>query len=223
MKYSISSSAYFSRWFYALVALLVTFSAALGATITTDATIDSTNSFPDEHVTITDGAGGPASVTMVDGGTVRGFTVSGNSDFEIEGGASTSLSGARDNATLILRGGTIECSIPSCMVIDYDALLTLTDDSSLHVFGGQISGPISLKDDSIAHFYGRGLTISTDDRGTFIEGKLVDGTSGYFNIGVVPFDELRSRVFVHEIPEPSTATLMLIVATYPVFLRSRLV
>jgi hypothetical protein len=178
---------------------------AASVTINQDTVIDAANSFPDDHVRIADGVSQPTHVDLLAGGEVRGFTVTGDSVLEINGGASTILSGLQDNATLIMRGGSIECTtFLTCSVIDYNALLTLTDSSSMHVFGGTIVGAISLEDHSTAHFYGRGLTISTDDRGTFIEGELADGTIGYYNIGTVPYGELDSRVFLHEIPEPGS-------------------
>jgi hypothetical protein len=72
-----------------------------------------------------------------------------------KGGTSTFLSGTRDNATLNMHGGTIECSAPTCLVIDLISVLNVDDNSSIHVFGGVISGPISLQGNGTAHFTGK--------------------------------------------------------------------
>lgn len=144
-----------------LVALaLVTSAEGALVVIDQDTTIDAANSFLDDSVSIVDSSGGATTVTMVPGGAVSGFRVSGDSSFEINGGTSTFLSALQDNATLVMRGGTIECSESVCLVIDYDALLQLGDNSSMHIYGGTIAGPIRLDGDATAHFYGRGLALS---------------------------------------------------------------
>jgi hypothetical protein len=202
-----------AAWRLGLVAVLVCYSQtfAYGSILNSDVTIDANNSFPNEHVTITDGPGGPAHVTMEGGGIVRGFTVAGNSTFEILGGGSIRGGGTRDNASLVVRGGVICCSaLPECLVLDSVSLLGIGGNSTLHVFGGQVNGLVSIGDNAVVHFYGRNLTLSLMPGGASIMGELANGDSaGGFGITTIdPFVELSTQIVLHEIPEPATTVLL---------------
>jgi hypothetical protein len=190
----------------AIPALLVALAAAATAhasvvPITQDTTIDSANSYPDDHVEIS----GSTSVKMIAGGTVRGFSVLGSSVFEITGGESTILSGTSDSATLVMRGGKIGCTAAVCQVIDYPALVTMTDASSLQFFGGTIEGVISLEDQSTAHFYGTGLSLSSATGGIVVQGTF-GGAAEFFAFNNTP--TTAARIFLHEVPETPTSVLV---------------
>ena len=206
-KYSAHCLAPVGRFCFALVTvLLATVQMTQGAIIDTDFTIDAAHSFPGEGVTITDGISGPANVTMVPGGTVRGFTIAGNSTFEMTGGTSTFLSGLQEKSTLIMRGGSIECSSPGCLVIDYEVLLNVRGNSSIHVFGGVISGIVGLAENGSAHYYGRNLTLSVLPGGVIVEGEFAGGEppGGFGITSLEPLLDLSTHIFLHEIPEPSS-------------------
>lgn len=198
-----------------LCALAVAFSigsASHAATIVVDqdTVIDASNSFPNDHTRIVDGPN-PTHVNVISGGEVRGFTVTGNSVLEINGGKSTFLSGIQDNATLIMRSGNIGCtSFPTCMVIDYDALVHIAGQSSLYVYGGNVDGSISLTENSTAHFYGRDLTLVVSPSGGIVEGELASGETAYFSVFTTI--DASTRIFLHQIPEPDARILLTVAA-----------
>lgn len=186
-------------------------------TVTQDTIIDGANSYPNDSVAISNGSSGPTSAKMVSGGTVRGFIVSGNSAFEITGGASTFLSGTKDSATLVMRGGEIGCTAMTCQVIDYDALLHISDNSSLQFFGGAINGVISLDDQSTAHFFGSGLSLTNPYGDILVQGTF-NGVNQFFAFNNTP--TTAARIFLHEVPEPA-AWLLGIIACIFVVARQR--
>jgi len=116
---------------------------------------------------------------------------SANLDFY---GDSVGLLDFRDTSTGSFHGGTAE-------------QIDVATSAVVHLWGGQIYSMYSY---NIVHLYGQGITIEPSGTGTYdryIHGLWGDGT---------PFDFVayravlfNSQFVIHEIPEPSTISLLL--------------
>lgn len=206
----------------ALCALAGTFSvgsASHAATIVIDqdTVIDASNSFPNDRIEIVDGSSPPTHVDLIGGGEVRGFAVTNNSTLDINGGSSTFWGEVQDNAKLIMRSGSIECTTLMCSVIDLISIVDVEDNGSLHVYGGTIVGPIALEPSATAHFYGRDLTLSIFPEGGIVEGKLASGEPAYFSLFT---QAAASQIFLHQVPEPRSVFIFAGIATFLLLTRT---
>lgn len=201
-----------------LALLLASASACSAAVIDADAVIDGDSPFSGADIEIVDGAGGPTTARLVDGGVITDFLVQGDSSFVIEGGNVTSVGVLTDNASLIVRGGSVECTDPFCE-LDIVAELWARDQSRIEINGGSIGR--LYEDFGIAYYYirlsgastltvwGSDFSVSSSSTGGLheISGILSDGT--LIDLIVLTSD-LSGDVFL--VPEP--ATLASCIATF---------
>jgi len=169
-----------------------------------DTTIDDTNSFRTDHVSIVNGLSGSPTVTMAEGGEIGlSLGIFDNSKFIMTGGEIDFFTHVTDNATLVMKGGSIACRADICSVIDFDSILTAAGSATLHLFAGQFGSRIVLGDSSTAHFYGTSLELLSDNNNRpFVRGFNADGVA--INVSVA----LRSpnaQIILHTIvPEPTS-------------------
>lgn len=191
-----------------LIGLTATAGAlAADVTIDEDTTIDAGSSISGSSIEVIDGADGSTRVDIVTGGIVAGFGGRDSSTIALDGGTVTYLSSLEDNATFIMRVGTIECSEPICSVIDYSTLFQANDSSSLHFYGGMLDG-IELNDSSVAHVYGKNLSlVIVDQIAAYVEGTYSNGEPVNVSFHFRP--DIASRVVLHAVPEPCGSTALL--------------
>ncbi len=188
---------------------------AAAVVIDHDTTIDAVSPISGSSIQVIDGPDGPTSVGIVSGGTVAGFDGQENSTITLDGGAITFLSSLQDNATFIMRSGQFACTELVCSVIDYSTFFRAYDSSTLHFFGGMLDG-IELNDSSVAHVYGKDLSLVIFDQiAAYVEGTYINGDP--VNVSFKFRPDIDTHVILHNIPEPSEA--LAIIALAYVFLR----
>lgn len=176
--------------------------------ITVDTVLDSSNTPIDGDIEVRDGGGGSPMVEVIDGVDLYQLNGFDFSVVDIFGGFVGSGVGVNDDATVnvhllendddfvtVDRGVLNIFGLSSPIGGGYVA----RDDSRMNIFGGEIreGALIRASDNSTVHFFGRNLALFPDGS---VTGTLVDGSE--INIRTL------GSVFVHEVPEPSTALLV---------------
>lgn len=170
--------------------------------ITDSLTIDTSSPFNGENVSIRDGEEGAVTVSIIEGGSVEGFTIEGSSALTLAGGEITFLSTASGNSTLSIQSGSFDCTATACDIIDYDALLTIQENARVDFRGGSLNGLVRLEDVASAHFWGTDLMLSAFDSSTIeVTGKYVSGNEFGVLFHRIDGDQ---KIVLHNIPEPST-------------------
>lgn len=184
-----------------------------------DTTIDAVNSYPEPPphdlliLGIANGANGPSTVNLVEGGVIGGHAVvSGDSHLAITGGQIEALTVVCDQATLTMSGGLIAPLIRIYDTASATLILRLEDSATMRYRGGELAIPaIRLDDSSAVHFYGTEFrvngevpAISMFPVGVHVGGRFSDGTP--FEIRTVGASP-TAKVFLHTIPEPSSAVI----------------
>ncbi len=172
-----------------------------------DTTIDASNSFLDADVEIKDGADGPTTVTLEDGGVLhRGVVVSGSSQLIMKGGDIDFFVTVEDEAKLTIIGGGIGCRVEDCMWIDYDSLIWAAGSADIHILGGDIYDSLFLQDTAAVHFYGTDLlTEETRGGNLYVSGLFANNAP--FRLYVSGGGLTGRTVVLHTMPEPSTLAL----------------
>jgi hypothetical protein len=186
-------------------------SAGRCATIDSSTIINMDSLFNEEAITVVDGVSPPTVVTLVEGGSVAGFSLRDSSELNVSGGDVTYLSILRQDSVLRLDAGSVSCSEAICRASNYDAVITAEDASVVVITGGRVVGPIRLKDQSTITIVGENLQKSQFLSDWFITGTLADGTELG---GILTTLRIRGDGFSPEriilVPESNAAFLALI-------------
>lgn len=214
-----------------LVCALASPAQAARITLNEDTVIDAANTFPEPpapdglQVNIVDGAGGPTTVEVREGGVIGGaVNVYDSSRLNMTGGGIEALVTLFDNSTFTLSGGTILPLIRDYDAVDVAGVLRVTEQATLNLRGGSFlgsdglsSGAILQQDSSVISIYchsfvtqGEFPQATTIPRGVRVQGIYSDGSPFKIEIDRRSFDAL---VILHTIPEPMTAAQLLVIIT----------
>ncbi len=198
-------------------------------TVDEDMIIDAANSFPEPPdpdsllMNIVDGAGGPTTVEVREGGVIGGgVSLYGNSHVNMTGGGIEALVTLFDNSTFTLSGGTILPLIRGYDAVDVAGVLRVTEQATLNLRGGIFLGStgshpfgiILQEDSSVINIYGHSFVTrgefpkaTVSPTGVRVQGVYRDGSPFNIEILRLGFD---AQVFLHTIPEPAGLVQLLV-------------
>lgn len=199
---------------------LVSISAALIATSCCAGTVDENVSIGESHlcsgsrITFDDGPSGAIEASIVSGGVADGLEGRGGSKIVLDGGTISSRIFLHENASLMLKSGTVGCLSTSCEVDEYEYFAVLRQDSLLQIRGAPAFDEgiesLLLDGNSKVVIYGRGLAITQLEQqpaqDSFrVTGTLQNGSPLQLYVDVV--GDINGRVILNEIPEPCSIFL----------------
>lgn len=182
--------------------------AAVASPIQDNAVIDEASPLSGDRIEVENGLSGPTTVSIIEGGIAAGVIARQMSTIIVDGGSITLPSRLEDSTRMVVLGGSVACSDDSCLASDPAYLVRLTGASKLEVKGGFISAiKISLRDDSMAEFFGTDLSIDQVSTSEYsVTGALADGTPLSATVSLA--GDPSGRVVLTLIPEPQSSVLV---------------